>query len=516
MKRRGRSIVIELDGPRLSAISAEVGADRVRLANWRTATCPTDVNDADADALLAWASAQLKSWKLGRGRVICAVPRAEIVLKRLSLAGAGAVEEGDRAGIVSLQMGRQLSLSMQDPVVDYVPIGTASESSSLDVIAAALPSSRLAWLERLLKEAGLRLDRIGVRSEGVATLVANALPDEQGAVLGIALGASTTDFVIVEAGELVFARSADLGLPAPNDADDFAERVAVEAKRSWMSYRMTRESADVERVMVLGGDEVSTLVADRCSATLEFDAHTVGAPDFLEVVGDLASSDRLLSLPLVGLLAQQLVGRPTLDFANPRRAPDRSAAVRQRVLAACLGLIVVAGAGYVLAQGELSRLERRRESLLGERNGLRDEYADALRRDARLEHLRQFVGTDVDWIGHMEWLSEAMPATTEALADRFQGSLDADVVFRPRVVERGSRRVAEYAGGSWSHDEVISILLDGRVHDRETADSLRTSLIDSGVYTVDTRGPDEQDRFSFELISRDADPMREAEPEGTP
>jgi Tfp pilus assembly PilM family ATPase len=513
MSSAGRNIVVEMDGPRLSAIAADVKGERVSLKAWHTAECPESVNAADEGDLLAWAVRQLKDWDLGRGRVVCSVPRAEIVLKRLHLSGAGEANGAEQSSIVSLQMSRQLSLSMREPAIDFVPIGVA-EDSSLDVLAGALPGGRLEWLKSLARGASLRLHRVGLRSEGVATLVTSSAPDQAGAVLGIGLGASTTDFVIVEAGEIRFARAADIGLSRDADeADSFAGRISVEAKRTWMSYRMTSDSSEVQRVLVLGSGDASREVADRCAEALELNADVVGLPGFLDVDANLAEQDRLLALPLVGLLAQEILGVQTLNFASPRRPEDRSAMRRRRVLLGVLGLIVLAGVGYFLAQGSLQSLDRRRSKLAGERSALLQDYMEILRRDARASHAEQFIDAGPDWIGHLGWLSEAMPDPHDAIADQLRAWTTPTVTFTPRT--GSNSRSVSYVGGRWSHDQPVSIVIDGQMRRRDIADTLRDRLLASGMYTVDTRGPDDEDSFSFLLTSEVAAPAP-ASAEGEP
>jgi len=509
MSGAGRYIVIELDGPRLSALRADVKSGTIHVRAWHAATCPSSVDRTDEKALLAWASGELKSWKLGRGRLVCSVPRAEVVLKRLHLTGAAAASDDDRAGIVSLQMGRQLSLSMQEPVVDYVPMRDDGDAPVLDVLAGALPSSRLEWLRSLARATGLKLHRVGLRSEGVGTLVAGASPDDSGAVLGVGIGASTTDFVVVEHGELRFARSADTGRDSgSSEPARIVEQVAVEAKRTWMSYRMASDSLSVERVVALGQGAIAEGVVERCGRELELPASAIESPSLIEYDEEIGRTERAASMALVGLVAQEVLGAQTLNFASPRRAADTSAATRQRALVGVFALIVIAGGAYLFATSELQSLERERKRLAGEQAELLEAYYDALRRRARAEHAEHFMETGVDWIAHLRWLSETMPDPNDALANQFRASMEPSVTFSPRVVEdEQGRRAVRFTGGRWSHAQRVGIVIEGEVRSRPIADALRSRLLDSGVYSVETRGPDDERSFSFQLISSVADPL---------
>lgn len=507
MKRTGAHIVFEVDGSTLSAAKVDVRAGGVTVKAWHSETCPPTVDAHDERAMLEWASSTLKGWRLGRGRVVCCVPRAEVVLKRLHLSGAGSASDDDRAGIVALQMGRQLSLSMQDPAIDYVPIRDAADEALLDVIAGAIPGARLQWLRTLASGAGLKLTRAGLRSESVGALVAGASPEESGAVLGVSLGVATTDFVIVENGELRFARAADAGRFGA-DVEAYARQVAVEAKRTWMSYRMGASSVEIDQAVVLGSGDAADAVAQQCAHELEVPSQTLDCPPMVSFDESIPTDHRRACMPLVGLLAQESLGTQTMNFARPRKAADRGASTRQRSLLGVLGVIVLVGAAYLFAQGDLARLERQKKNLRGEQGQILETYMDELRLQARAEHAEHFAEAQVDWISHLAWLSETMPDPHDAIVNQIRATLQSSVTFTPRVVEDAQgRRAVRYLGGRWTHAQQMSAVIDGQVKERSIADDLRDRLLDSGIYMVDTRGPDDESSFSFELTTTVAEPM---------
>src|SRR5262249_10216465 len=113
------------------------------------------------------------------------------------------------------------------------PMGTT-------VLSGALQGDRLDWRRAVARGAGIRLGRVALKSAGAAALLAELSQRRGGAVLGIALGCGSTEFVIVEDGQLVFARATDLVRPdrsgeaaavrdarPTTDEESFAEKVAV-------------------------------------------------------------------------------------------------------------------------------------------------------------------------------------------------------------------------------------------------------------------------------------------------
>src|SRR5690606_39259236 len=131
-----------------------------------------------------------------------------------------------------------------------------------------------------------------------------------------------------------------------------------------------------------------------CGEALEMAWKLAPLPGTFESKGRISEADELVAGPLIGLISEEASGRPTLDFAHPRKTPDYSAIRRQRVLAAVFGVIVVGGLGYVLASGELSKLRAKVAAETDAAGRLRTQYAAMLKDDARLGHLQQWTRAD--------------------------------------------------------------------------------------------------------------------------
>lgn len=522
-----------LDGDRLCALSAVVGSSGVHVKAWVTAQAPAGLDIRDATAVGAWLRTTLQNAGVTGSRLLFAVPRGEVVLKRLKLPRGAA--ETDLASIVRLQMTRQISFAIEGTAIDYAVIDpgvtdiiplepaamgpggrapitdAASATGMVDVLAGALPGERMAFLRSAASAAGMKVDRVGLRAAGAAAILAGASRVREGSIVGVAAGSASIEFIVLERGRLVFARSADFGFSTGGTSgtgeESLAHRVAVEAKRTWMSYRVGHDSAAVDAVAVLGEGDMARDLAVACGAALELPAECVGLPRKFELPQSMTEPDRLVAAPLVGLLGVGLLAPATLDFAHPRKPPDVGAARRQRVLLAAMLAIAGAGTGVYFAVNDLAELRSSERIASTKLKNLDEKYADFLLGDARLQHMRQWVDSDVDWLAHARWLSDTMPDPRTAQLDSLTGRLDAGVAFTPRDAKN-----PRYVGGAWGVDRQTVFGIAGRASARSVANGLRADLVESKLYTLDSRGPDTPDRFDYTLSTPLANPADVSKP----
>ncbi|MBX3402084.1 MAG: pilus assembly protein PilM [Phycisphaeraceae bacterium] len=490
-------VAINLESNRLVAVAAGVQAGRITVRAWLSVPRPATLDLNDTAAAGRWVASELKRAKLWsaarRGRVIFAVSRGEVVMKRIAFPPG--TDSDELPGMVRLQLVRQLTVSPENAAIDFVPIDDGESGAA--VLAAALQGDRLEWRRAVCRAAGLRLGRVALQSAGAAALLAEVAQGRTGGTLGVALGAESTEFVIVEGGQLVFARATDLVRPASaEETDGFAQKVAVEAKRTWMSYRAAPDAPVIEAVTVLGSDALSRLVAQRCAETLDLPSEAVDFPRYVEIAADMPEAERSAVAPLIGLLAEPAIGRATLDFASPRRVPDFAGQRRRLVLLGALAAIVVGGSAFTAARLDLQRRAAELADLQREWGVQSEQHAEFVRMQARLEHIKRFRDNEVDWLAHLNMLSAQMPDPRDALLDSVTAKSDVEVVYAP------TRDQTAYAPAAWAvrHDGSMSIA--GSMKRREIADALRARLVADQRYSVQTRGSDLPDRFDWTLTTR--------------
>jgi len=512
----GDFVAISLEQDRLVAVHAAASGGssaKIQIKAWVSVPKPAEVDLADASAAGQWMLQQLRGAGMEnaarRGRVIFGVSRGEVILKRIIFPPG--TSEADLPGMVRLQMLRQLTVSPESAAIDFVLVpmssGQATDltKSGLSVLAGALQTDRIEWRRAVARAAGVRVSRMGLKATGAAALLRETTLRRSGGIMGITLGCGTTEFVVVEDGQLVFARSTELLRPDPATAEKseeeaFAEKVAVEAKRTWMSYRVTADSAEIESVVVLGADECAGTVARKCQESLEFPADHGAFPSLVVAPESMPLRDRGAVAPLLGLIAEPALGRPTLDFANPRKAPDVGAAKRQRLLLGSLACILLLGGAYTYSRFDIQRRQEQLDQLTSQWGEQTGKYAEYVRLSAKLAHLNEWQQARVDWLAHLGLLTEELPDTKRAILDNISGRGDQRVTY---VKASGQR---SYSPTGWSHSVSAVFSLEGKVKRREVADQLRLRLVDDKRYKLDSKGADTPDRFDWRLTTTRSKP----------
>jgi hypothetical protein len=500
----GAMVAISLEQDRLLAVAGSDSGGRFRVRTWVSAQAPTGLELRDATKVGEWIKAEFEKAGLSGSKLTIAVPRGDVVLKKLKLPRTEG--SGELAGMVRLQMARQLTMAIEGTAIDYVPIengggaeaGGASDAGSstpravIDVLAGALPADRMQWYRELAEGAGCTIGRVGLRASGAAALLAGASHRHNGPVLGVALGWNSIEFIVVRDGQLVFARAADVGLSG-SGAEGLGARVAVEAKRTWMSYRVGDEAAAVEAVVVPGSGALAREAGEACGKALEMPWELAEIPGAVEMPREMSEADRLAAGPLIGLLAEELLATRSLDFANPRKAPDLAG-----VVGAARGRCGVGGGGYVYSGMQVASAEQRLKDAKERSAGLRADYNAYLMDHAKLSHIQKWREAGFDWLAHANWLSEQMPDPRQAQLDQFGGAAGISVDLIPN----GGR----YDVNGWRVRQVAKFSMQGKARQREVANELRDRLVSSPVYQVETKGADQADRFSMELTTEAAAP----------
>ncbi|MBX3383999.1 MAG: hypothetical protein KF864_10880 [Phycisphaeraceae bacterium] len=503
------TIVLELESGRLGLAWVATGGARPHLKGYALLPLPADVRPDDAERVGGWLKEQLGTLNWPRGAsAIIAASRTDAVLRPLPIPAAegASLVDPDVVGAVNLAMMRQLAFSADDAAIDFAYERRAphGDGAALWVLAGAMPGSRVDWCRRVVRAAGMKMGRIGLRAFGVAAILAEMSHKRGGAVLGVAAGANSTEFVVVEDGRLTFSRAADT--PRPDDASGesaFAERLAVEAKRTWMGYRSIHEGPDIETVAVVGEPTLADAVGRACGDALRCGWVSAGSEGLAEVDGSVSQEDRARSSALLGMVIEARQGGTMMDFARPRRAKANDGALRQRLLAGVLGLIVLGGGAYVVADQQLGKLRAELVAARANEDRVRKEYEGFIVQHARVSHFEQWEAGRVDWMGYINHVVDQMPDATLGQLDELRGKGSLGVSFSPS---------GAYPGGSWRPASRITLDVNGRVTSREISSDMRTRLLGTRLYEVESRGPDVPTEFAFQLTANGLTPAVETQP----
>jgi hypothetical protein len=514
-----RLTVVDLDAG--GFVAAEVVPQRggVRLVASAARAFPDALDLDDAGAVGAYIAHELRAAGVKCRTTILSVPRGQVSVKALDIAGAGSLTAKELGEAVRFQMQRQHAVQHDEGVIDHLPPPGGDAGGDEDgvhaadsrVVAAAIPAATLARYRAVASAAKFKLAGVRLRSSGGREAV-DALGEAgagiAGDVMGVAWQPSGAELFVGRAGRLVFARGVDVPRPGEDeDSEAGARRLAVEVARTLVSFRVSPAGGDVAEVVVLGDDGPARAAAEAISATAGLSARTTVRHD--DRIGGLERAPEGLVgplLPLLGLAVQDGKGERCLDFENPLRPPDTSARTRQLVLASVLGLILAGGGGFVWADGQTRSLDPEIDRLKSERRALQDRYVELLLDAARVGHAEAWMDGRADVIAHVNAAAAQLPAPPTALLDEIGVTARAVTGFTP---ESDLLDPDAYFGRAG-----IEARVAGQVGARDVSAALRGRLLDLGLYrSVSSRGAEVEGRFTFDLVSVEPAPGSVAPPQ---
>ncbi|MFG0252565.1 MAG: pilus assembly protein PilM, partial [Phycisphaerales bacterium JB038] len=395
MAVRGAYIAVECTRLTLSAVEATLDGSGVRIRSALHLPVPADLDTEDTARMGGWVAGALADAGIAARRAVLVVPRSSVVLKKLTLPRPA--NRHDIPDLVHLAMTRQLTFGAKDAVVDYLELDEAGAETGgeFSVLAAAVAGELLAWHLAVAKAAGLRPVRVGLRSGGLASLLIepamNEGAEEANPQLRLAAEVDRREIgmIVMRGEEFIFARATELSANGDAEGEEasreaHAAAIATEVRRTWMSYRVTADAGDIERAFVIGEHALAAEAAAQIQESIGVPTRVFDVHPQIHAESDLPPG----GWPLAGSLLREWGGRPTVNFAKPRKAPDRRQALRQRALLVLAALIIVVGSAEVLIRKHLASLRGEYQQLYREVGDLNGDRITLLRQEARLRHLQ--------------------------------------------------------------------------------------------------------------------------------
>lgn len=473
-----RFIVADVGVEVLSAVQLTVHRTSVHVDRFVSAPIPGTVSVADASAVGRWVGGVLAEGRFDRLPLVLVAARGAVGLKRLELPPCAPDE---LPSMVALRMAGQLPFDAGSAVIDYAVHGDGSSGhDKVVVIAAGIPEAVVTRHREIAAASGYRLARIALRPLATAALCSDRARaiESGGALLAVDVRDDGSVEVVVEYGSgMRFARGVDLGIvdeAERADRDRLVRRIAIEVQRSWMSYRVTDDSPDVARVVVLGDSRLAAGVAQQVRTTLERETEVLTSRSVVE--GD--TSDLGACWPLVGVGIQYLEGRDWIDFAHPKRAPDLAARRRQRWLGAAGVVIVASAIAWQVGHARLARLQDELDAIERAVNELKPQRVEVVRDRLRLEHVRRWEAARMDSVSHLEHILTQLPDPKELIIGSLAFSQESDGI-------RWDRRGNKWLQGAEAMATAV-IQFSGVATDRQVADGLRAQLLKDAVYLLVT------------------------------
>lgn len=458
-KRRSRgpsqSTGLVVEGQTLRVVQALSSGGHVTLQRIASASLelPPDADASDPGVLGPAIARALGRLAIKPGSVVMGLPRAQVVLRTLTLPVIDDVRE--LASMVHLQVSKDLPFRMDEAVVDFKvrrkilpPVPRVDGDAKpevdapppkLEVLVAAAKRSLVESVEQTAASAGLKLCALGLLPyANVRALDAFKLVEDEQAVALVSLRSNEANIDVIAQQTLLFSRGASVKFPAeapsaagesaakpevPSPtaetnavapkAETVADAVTIEVVRSLHAFSGTEPNRSVVRVAVSGAtgheDAVVAAIAKRVGRPCTLlDPATV-----FEVPAD-AREHAPGALPAIGLAlgCGDESGLP-FDFLNPKQPAVQRDMRRIRILAG----VAAAVALVIFTAGIRQYLINRHKKVLTqlqaqfENENKQRKTFQAMVRNA--SQVKDWTEGGRNWLDHYAYLSAVLPASEE-------------------------------------------------------------------------------------------------------
>jgi Tfp pilus assembly PilM family ATPase len=492
--RRGRTpahvTALELDGQTLRVVQAVPRGDRAAVTRVLATPLPLPADADRADpAVMGRALAEaLSTLGLKPNAVVMGVPRAQVVLRPLTLPAIEDIRQ--LASMVHFQISRDLPFRLQDAVVDFrvrsSPVsadapgseavsretppadpklaGMAAGGAKVEVLVAAAQREVVEFYEQVAEAAGLRLAALGLLAyANVRCVQACIVAEDDRTFALVSLRPDEVSIDVIARESLLFSRGAAVratneqaaASPAAEPAAaekpegspaveaprlTFADAATIEVVRSLHSYSGMDPQNPAAKVIVTGATGQEAAVAEALGKRLSvpcalLDLGPLGLPQ--EESEAATASTAAIGLALG---AASPAGLP-FDFLNPKHPAVPRDLRRLRILA---GLAAAAAAlvfllairGYLINQRERVRRDLAVQLAEAEKKG--PIYRRMIQQASAVD---DWAREGRNWLDQYAYLSAVLPPSEEVYVTQL--SVSGQGTIRLAVQARSGETLAK-------------------------------------------------------------------------
>ncbi len=412
-------ISVDFDSRRIRAARVISPGRKPRMKRFHTADIPRDIDMSDPAAAGSVLARFLREGKLGGDPLIMNIPRDQVVLKPLDLPPG--TSPGEIAGMVHYRIRDELPFPWEEATIDFCR-ESGRKGEEVNVLAAAARKKTVDYFLKLAEAADRSLLRLGFRSyANVCCLEAGIKDLEDGITALVNINAADTEIDVIDAGSLVFARTAihesfTNGRPTEQELRERIESVVSEVARSLQGFAATREGTSLDRLFLSGSTGSEEIIAAALGRQLGIDCELFDPTEsfgfkkveagagYLSVIGQAIGSRDAGGLPF--------------DFLNPKKPAKKGDPVRRRntiiSVAATVLALVTAVAGWLYLGGknaELNRLVSKKNSLIKKQDSLK-------RLVKRVEAINEWQKEGIDWLEEFVKINALLPGPESVYAKR--------------------------------------------------------------------------------------------------
>lgn len=347
--------------------------------------------------------------KLKNRRVTTYLPRNMVNMRLIEIPSTDAREIDD---IVKMQAVKQTPYSRDEVAISYTVAGSRQEGCS-DVILVFCQRKFVDERLYLLERSGLKVDRIGISSEGVLHWYAKNLKDRmtdmpKGVVVIVENDSASADVVFCKDGNFAFSRSFSTDL-TDRTSPELTEKYCNELRRI-VELTMDETGLDRPKKMVLAGSvKKYSHLREKLEETLQMPVELIDPLRDLNLAHDFEGGDGSVS-SLIGFSRQEI--KPLFDLtpedAKLRRRVEekgRQFVMTGGLVLALMGAILVFLAGSFYKRAHyLRELEKNIEKTSGAAGEIEDKAK-------RLKFIQRRTNADKSVLKYLKEISGVLPAS---------------------------------------------------------------------------------------------------------
>lgn len=509
--RSKRRIAIDWDSQSLRVVQYRARAEKIEIIKAISVPIPTEIRQEDAESLGAFLRQALEQAGIRERRAALDIPREKVVINTLSVPPTPL---DDLPSLVHFQIVKELPFAADQATLDFAIRGEYDEKAPADVLVAAVRNEVLSFYTSVAREAGLSLERIGLRPHAnLVAFGAGRTEGKGGRMLGIDVGPTLTEINVIRDGGLVFSRSATvrLGLNAemargdsildsrivgtavPNlNSEDVGIRdavaaLSVEITRSVEAYRATDLGARFDRIVVAGATGVEGALAESLHARFQTHAELYNPGAALDLTPQRARELRGFSAAIGLALSHEATPTKQFNFLSPKKAVTKGAKRLRRaptaVLAASILIVALVGHRVWFVNPALAAAENQRKANAALERELKG-YSEQKRRydgvrdlAKRIEVVRRWIADEGVWLNDLVQLTRAAPSDKDAYVRKLYFSdqpPSIEIDLRAKSATVTTAFVSRL--GEMGYEAVVGKSADSRERDGFSyTDSLRTT-----------------------------------------
>ena len=346
-------LALDRESNHLSGFEASVSKGNVRLRKAFTLPIPTDsdlvgqaaqggepvkMSDVErAQKLGEWLRGQLRDLKISAKQVLVSVPRETTVVRQLEVPGD--IPENELPDIVRLQAETKISSSLDQLLLDFLPLPQIPDAPTRDVLMATVSLEAANAIRNSLTAAGLEPVSMGLSSTATMELVTRAEENHgfspDGPSLVLARHGNRVEISLLRNKQLVFTHAARIS----GESEDQAIKSALaEVSRSFVTLERALGGNKLKRAWVIGPRERTQPLSGALEERLGCEVLPLEPLSQLGLRLDEPNEDANLSRfagPLGMLLAASGQTVSQLDFLNPRKSIVGMDPAKKRLLTRC-------------------------------------------------------------------------------------------------------------------------------------------------------------------------------------